>query len=99
MYAGRLEEQLRALLRTRLVLTVNSDDPSYFGGWVNANFAYLARAAGLSPAQLAALAAASFAASFALDPAAKERHIAEVASALREHEAEAAGGEPHAPAA
>ena len=92
VYAGRLEERLRALTATDLVLTVNSDDPAYFGGWVNANYSYLARAAGLSAAQLAALAANSFAASFALDPAAKARHAESVAAALREYEASGAGG-------
>lgn len=59
---------------------------------MNANYSYLARAAGLSAAQLAALAANSFAASFALDPAAKARHAESVAAALREYEASGAGG-------
>lgn len=52
-----------------------------------ANYAYLARVAGLNAPQLAELAANSFRASFLLDAAAKERHCAEVAAALREWQA------------
>ena len=60
---------------------------AYFGGYVCANYAYLARVAGLNAPQLAELAANSFRASFLLDAAAKERHCAEVAAALREWQA------------
>ncbi len=76
---------------TRLVITVNSDDPAYFlppldiqasgGSGINANFLYLADVAGLDESALAELAANSFRASF-LPPAAKEAHVAEVAAVL-----------------
>lgn len=82
---------------------------AYFGGYVCANYAYLARVAGLDAPQLAALAANSFRASFLLDATAKERHCADVAAALREWQARgepgpgkqlvAAAGEPAAAAA
>lgn len=85
VYSGCLEARLRHLLHhTQLVATVNSDDPAYFGGWTVANYAYLARVAELSPAQLAQLAANSFQASFLLDAAAKQRHTADVAAVLQE---------------
>lgn len=76
---------------TRLVITVNSDDPAYFlppldiqasgGSGINANFLYLANVAGLDESALAELAANSFRASF-LPPAVKEAHVAEVAAVL-----------------
>lgn len=88
VYSGCLEGKLRQLVcGTRTPVTVNSDDPAYFGGYVCANYAYLARVAGLNAPQLAELAANSFRASFLLDAAAKERHCADVAAALREWQA------------
>ncbi|PSC76844.1 adenosine deaminase [Micractinium conductrix] len=82
VYSGCLEERLRELaVGTRLALTVNSDDPAYLGGYVCANYAYLARVAGLGPRHLARLAASSFQASF-LDPAAKQGHVEAVHQAL-----------------
>ncbi|PRW60100.1 adenosine deaminase [Chlorella sorokiniana] len=93
VYSGCLEAKLRQLVcETRVPVTVNSDDPAYFGGYVCANYAYLAQVAGLDAPQLAALAANSFRASFLLDAAAKERHCADVAVALREWQAGAAAG-------
>ncbi|MEM7219482.1 MAG: adenosine deaminase [Pseudomonadota bacterium] len=52
------------LLRAGLCVTVNSDDPSYFGGYLNANFAALATDLDPSTAELATLARNSFTASF-----------------------------------
>ena len=60
-----------------LKATVNSDDPSYFGGYVNANYQAVADALDLSKAELLALARNSFTGSF-LDDAAKARHLAAI---------------------
>jgi adenine deaminase len=38
VYKTMAEHQLPALLAAGLVATVNSDDPAYFGGYMNANF-------------------------------------------------------------
>jgi adenine deaminase len=38
VYKSMAEHQLPALLAAGLVATVNSDDPAYFGGYMNANF-------------------------------------------------------------
>lgn len=65
------------MLRRGLHVTLNSDDPAYFGGYVNANYAELARAVGLTRAQLAQLARNSFEGSF-LSDAEKAVRIAEV---------------------
>ena len=55
---------LARLLRAGLCVTVNSDDPAYFGGYVAANYLAVAEALDLSRAELVQLAANSFAASF-----------------------------------
>jgi len=64
---------LKALMAAGLRVTVNSDDPAYFGGYVNANYRGVRRALGLSDEDLRRLAKQSFRASF-LPEAEKERH-------------------------
>ncbi|MFN4041788.1 MAG: adenosine deaminase [Brevundimonas sp.] len=65
------------MLRRGLHVTLNSDDPAYFGGYVNANYAQLADAVGLSREQLTQLAINSFEGSF-LPETDKAARIAEV---------------------
>lgn len=77
---------LRRMLERGLMATVNSDDPAYFGGYINENYRAAADALGLGLKELCTLARNSFVASF-LDDAAKAKHIAEV----DRYEAEAAG--------
>ena len=61
----RLEDHpLPAMLEAGLLVTVNSDDPSYFGGYVEDNYRGLQRALGLTEDQLRLLARNSFLASF-----------------------------------
>ena len=55
-------------------VTINSDDPAYFGGYVNANFAALIEHLPLTAEHLCRLACNSFAGSW-LDEADKQRHI------------------------
>ena len=55
---------LRQLLDAGLVATVNSDDPAYFGGYVNQNFVDTFAALGLTARHAWQLAANSFEASF-----------------------------------
>lgn len=71
------QHPLDRLLDAGLLVTINSDDPAYFGGYVNENFAAVASAFALDRAALAQLARNSFAASF-LDDAAKAALISEV---------------------
>ena len=68
---------LKTMLDAGLKATVNSDDPSYFGGYVNANYQAVADALDLSKGELLALARNSFTGSF-LDDAAKTRHLAAI---------------------
>jgi adenine deaminase len=53
-----------AMLRAGLRATINSDDPAYFGGYVNDNYRAVARARGLGRDDLATLARNSFLGSF-----------------------------------
>jgi adenosine deaminase len=59
---------LGALLDAGLVATVNSDDPAYFGGYVNENFTQTFAATGLGIGQAYQLARNSFEASFVDEP-------------------------------
>ncbi len=72
------EHPLPALLRSGVAVTVHSDDPAYFGGYIGANFAVLGEGGmGLSDEEIVQVARNSFEASF-LPAAAKERHISEL---------------------
>jgi adenosine deaminase len=68
---------LRAMLDAGLAATVNSDDPSYFGGYVGANYQAVADALDLSKAELVGLARNSINGSF-LDADAQARHLAAI---------------------
>lgn len=68
---------LKRMLDLGLRATVNSDDPAYFGGYLNANYFAAAEALRLSRGDLVTLARNSFLGSF-LEPAEKARHIAAV---------------------
>ncbi len=71
----RIEDHnLKRLLEAGLRVTVNSDDPAYFGGYLLENYLAVERALGLTRAQLATLARNSIAGSF-LDADAKRRWI------------------------
>ncbi len=64
----RLEQHpVKKALGAGLLVTVNSDDPSYFGGYVNDNYKQVAKAVGLDAHELIQLAENSFAASFLSD--------------------------------
>ena len=71
------EHNILALLGRGLLVTVNSDDPAYFGGYVADNLSAVADAFDLAEVDIALLARNSFRASF-LDDATKQRHIAAI---------------------
>ncbi len=71
------DHPLPAMLARGLLATVNSDDPAYFGGYINENFVAVAEATRLGAADVRRLARNSFTASF-LSEAEKARWIAEV---------------------
>lgn len=61
------EHPLRTMLDAGLLVTVNSDDPAYFGGYVDDNFAQLREQLGLTDAEQEKLARNSIKSSFASD--------------------------------
>lgn len=67
------QHNLRQLLDAGLAATVNSDDPAYFGGYINDNFTQTFAALGLDAQHAWTLARNSFEASFA-DATAKRGH-------------------------
>ncbi|MFE7611276.1 adenosine deaminase [Streptomyces celluloflavus] len=68
---------LPAMLDAGLLVTVNSDDPAYFGGYADDNFTAVRDALGLSEETLRTLARNSFRAAF-LDEATRAKYLAEV---------------------
>ena len=58
------DHNLKRLLDRGLVVTINSDDPAYFGGYVGDNYLAVAEALHLNRAELAKLARNSFEAAF-----------------------------------
>jgi adenosine deaminase len=74
----RIEDHpLPRMLELGLVATVNSDDPAYFGGFIDANVTALRTALGMTDDELAVLAANSFEAAFVAEDD-RARWLAEV---------------------
>ena len=61
------EHPLKRMLHKGLLVTVNSDDPAYFGGYINANYQVVADALLLNKDELAQLARNSILGSFLTD--------------------------------
>lgn len=74
VFPSLAQHNLGALLDAGLMATVNSDDPAYFGGYVNENFIQTFAATGLTAQHAYTLARNSFEASF-VDAAAKQGFI------------------------
>ena len=71
----RIEDHnLKRLLQRGLCVTVNSDDPAYFGGYLHENYLAVQRGLGLTTDELVQLARNSFEASF-LPPARKNQWL------------------------
>jgi adenosine deaminase len=71
------DHSLLTLLDAGLLATVNSDDPAYFGGYINANFVAAFEALPLGLAHAQRLARNSFTAAF-IDPETRRRYLDEV---------------------
>ena len=67
---------LRRMLDRGLLATLNSDDPAYFGGYLEDNFTAIDQALGLGPDRLTAIARNGFSALF-LSPAEKAAALAD----------------------
>ncbi|MDB9525819.1 adenosine deaminase [Oscillatoria sp. CS-180] len=77
VFNSMAEHNLKKLLDRGLCVTVNSDDPSYFGGYVAENYQAAADALNLNQTELYQLAKNSFKASF-LSPENKQKLIDEL---------------------
>ena len=75
------EHNLKELLRAGLCVTINSDDPAYFGGYIGENFRQCQQALDLSAEDIYTLAKNAFIASF-LNTADKNHCIAELDAAM-----------------
>jgi adenosine deaminase len=71
------DHNFKYLLERGLCVTINSDDPAYFGGYIEENYRALQEALGLTWEQLTQAARNSFTASF-LSEAEKQRYIDEI---------------------
>lgn len=77
VYDRMESHNIKRLLDRGLCVTVNSDDPAYFGGYLLENYLAVQRALGLSQDDLALLARNSIEASF-LDAATKQRWLSAI---------------------
>jgi adenosine deaminase len=68
---------IKAMLDAGIRVTINSDDPAYFGGYMNENFALVARKLDLSTDALRQFSVNAFSAAW-LPPAARDRYLAQL---------------------
>ena len=67
VFESMSQHPLKRMMDAGLLVTVNSDDPPYFGGYINENFAAIQEALDLSRDDLVKLARNSFASAFLSD--------------------------------
>ena len=77
VFESMQQHPLRRMMEAELLVTVNSDDPPYFGGYVAENLLAVQQEFGLSKADVSQLACNSFQASF-LEEQEKRDHLREV---------------------
>ena len=77
VFESMQQHSLVQMLASNLCVSVNSDDPAYFGGYIEENFLALHRAHGLTVKIVVALARNAFDASF-LGQAEKDQYLSEI---------------------
>lgn len=77
VFPNMASHNIRRLHEAGLCITVNSDDPPYFGGYINANFAAIQGALDLTDADLWQMARNGFASSF-IGEELRGRYLAEI---------------------
>jgi adenosine deaminase len=81
----RLEDHnLKQLMDAGLRVSINSDDPAYFGGYLERNYVETARALNLSRDDILQLAKSSFTSSF-LSEDEKQKHLADIDSVAAQY--------------
>lgn len=78
------QHPLKNLMQAGLLVTVNSDDPAYFGGYINENYIAIQKALSLSKDEIITLASNSFKASFVTDEY-KTRMLEELDSYIKQY--------------
>ena len=88
VFPSLAQHNLKQLLDAGLCVTINSDDPAYFGGYLNENFIQLFAALGLGAREAWQLASNSFEASFADETTRRgwQRQLKAFFESLREHD-------------
>ncbi|WP_084420180.1 adenosine deaminase [Henriciella litoralis] len=71
------DHPMKRMLELGLKATINSDDPAYFGGYMNENYRQTAEAVGLTREEIITIAKNGFTGSF-LSPEEQARHLAEI---------------------
>ncbi len=64
VYRGTLFERMKELIAAELCVTVNTDDPPFFGGYMNENYQFWVDNVGITEAQILQLGLNSFEAAF-----------------------------------
>lgn len=82
VFRSMADHTLRRLLDLGVRVTVNSDDPAYFGGYITENFEASQEALGLGREDVHALSRNAFEASF-LPPEEQQRHCADLGAYMR----------------
>ena len=82
VFPSLTQHNLRRLLQAGLCVTVNSDDPPYFGGYINDNYTKTIAALGLTEPEQFQILRNGFAAAF-IDDATRARHIQALDAAPR----------------
>ena len=82
VFSSMDQSPVKRLLDAGVAVTINSDDPAYFGGYIGDNYRGIAAALDLSAADLRVLAANAIVGSFAT-PARKRELLDELAAAIR----------------
>ena len=77
------DHPMKRMLDLGLNATINSDDPAYFGGYVNQNYRETAAALGLDADDIITLARNSFTGSF-LNPDEQDKHLKDIDKAVAE---------------
>lgn len=84
LYGDLMEEAVGAMLELGLLVTINSDDPAYFGGYVGDNLRAVQEAAGLDRTQVMRLTRNAFEVAW-LAPAQRDRYLLAVDAYASEH--------------
>ncbi len=74
VFPSLAQHNLGQMLEAGIVATINSDDPAYFGGYINQNFTETFASLGLTAQHAYQLARHSFEASF-IEPSAKQKYL------------------------